>query len=341
MKTQAPGKIILSGEHAVVYGRPALVMAVDRLAETEVVPGETDGLQLELLDYDRSVHVDWPALAEKRQELEVRYNRFLEGSLGIREVLREPEELLLYAAALLADRVSGQLPGARVQVHSEIPRGCGMGSSAATVVAVLKGLAAYWGVPHDRELLFDLAHRAEMLQHGRSSGVDPYVSVHGGLFRFRQREGRRLSLPDAFEFKLVDTGTPESSTGEAVAWVANWVGEAPVWHDFESVALAIEEALLRRDAEGLRHWLRANQRLLEEIGVVPASVRRFVAEVEHRGGAAKVSGAGAVRGQKAGMVLTLLDEPALQELCEAFGYRWFAIQPEKEGVRQIPESGSV
>jgi len=341
VKTRAPGKIILSGEHAVVYGRPALVTAVNRFAEAELLPDGGRDLTLELLDYARSVHVHLSALPAKKRELEARYDRFLEGSLAIRDVLGAPEDLFFYAAALLAERTSGPLRGARVRVRAEIPRGCGMGSSAATVVAVLKGLATFWNVPHEHASLFELAHQAEMLQHGRSSGVDPYVSVHGGLFRFREGRGRRLDSQNVFDFKLVDTGTPESSTGEAVSRVANWIGEAPLWHDFESVTLAVEEALLRRDAEGLRHWIRVNHRLLEEIGVVPITVRRFVAEVEDRGGAAKVSGAGAVRGQKAGMVLVLLDESSLDEVCEAFGYRWFAIRPERRGVRQVSETDAA
>ena len=338
MTARAPGKIILSGEHAVVYGRPALVTAVNRFAHADAGTSARDGLELELLDYGRSVHFSYADLASLREELEARYQRFLEGSLGIRDVLRAPEELLLYAAALLAGHASSDLPGTRVQVRSEIPRSCGMGSSAATVVAVLRSLASHWNVAHDRKLLFELAHRAEMLQHGRSSGVDPYISVHGGVFRFRKQEGRPLGIPGTLEFSLVDTGTPQSSTGEVVAHVASWIGEAPVWLDFESVTLAIEEALLRGDTEGFRHWVRANQRLLEDIGVVPATVREFVAEVERRGGAAKVCGAGTVRGQEAGVVLTLLEEPLLQEVCEAFDYRWFTVRSEPEGVQLLSET---
>ena len=78
--------------------------------------------------------------------------------------------------------------------------------------------------------------------------------------------------------------------------------------------------------------IRENHRLLTHIGVVPEKVQRFVLEVERLGGAAKISGAGAVLGDNAGLLIVLLQEDELKKICEPFGFSILAIEGESRGT---------
>ena len=174
----------------------------------------------------------------------------------------------------------------------------------------------------------------ENMQHGKASGLDTYVSMHGGCVRFQNGEAQELPLPRV-PLYIVNTGAPASTTGEAVAAVARRIGaNHPIWDHFEGVANHMQKALERDDLKAFQKTLRENHRLLAEIGVVPGRVADFVAEVEAAGAAAKICGAGAVAGEAGGMVLVAAKEtPA--ELCAKYGYELMTVRPDPLGVRVV------
>ena len=172
------------------------------------------------------------------------------------------------------------------------------------------------------------------MQHGKASGLDTYVSLHGGCVRFQNGEAQELPLPRV-PLYIVNTGTPASTTGEAVSAVAKRVGAAsPIWEQFEGVANHMQKALERDDLKAFQRTLRDNHRLLGEIGVVPGRVAEFVSEVEAIGAAAKICGAGAVAGDAGGMVLVAAKE-APAELCAKYGYELLTVRPDPLGVRVV------
>lgn len=323
---RAPGKLILSGEHAVVYNRPALVMAVNRFAHAEVTIGTGPGIRMELSDLNVVRHVALEDVHRFGTAYAESYRRFLEGGLEIQEVLDGPAALPLYLLHLL-----GVHRDITLRIYADIPMGCGMGSSAAIIAATLHAAAAALGHDRDDDTYYALAFEAEKLQHGRPSGVDPFIALHGGLVRFRHGAAEATWPLPARPFFLVQTGVPASTTGECVMQVAKHFEGNRIWDDFEAVVTGWEGALHRADDEALRACVRDNHRLLATLGVVPERVQSFVAAIEERGGAAKISGAGSVRGDHAGMVLVVADEePA--DLCVAYGYTLLSIEGEARGV---------
>lgn len=280
---QSPGKIILSGEHAVVHGCPALVVAVDHWA---------------------SVFIESGALRRNpRPEIDKRYARFLAGDLPIQEVVLRPEDLCDYAASLVCDE-----PVA-IRIESELPIGSGMGSSAAICLAIMRALAP----DLSDAALYEHALRTENLQHGQSSGVDPHVCLYGGAWRYQREAGFTAIEPPATTLHLVHSGKPESSTGECVMAVRqHFPANDPIWAEFEAVTAALERGL---DPAAIRE----NQQLLERIGVVPEPVARFCRALADEGLAAKVCGAGAVRGVAGGTVLVLGGSPP-SDLLATHGY---------------------
>lgn len=98
----------------------------------------------------------------------------------------------------------------------------------------------------------------------------------------------------------------------------------------------MDQALQQQSFINAQHAVRANHQLLVNIGVVPERVRTFIEQIEAIGGAAKISGAGAIRGDAAGMVLVLMENEAkLTQLCRQFQYELQTIQGEARGVHVV------
>lgn len=334
MKALAPGKIILSGEHAVVYGKPALVMAVDRYAETSISSNTDSRVHFELVDFDENSSLTIQALRELKGRLLRNYQMFLNGELGIREVLKKPFHLFEFLFITLIDGVQLKLErGLDIQLRSTIPVGSGMGSSAATLLSVLKGLAEYFKIDFREDDYFQYGLEAEKLQHGKPSGVDPYVSLHGGFVRFQNKKAEKLELPQA-PFYLVNTGAPKASTGECVSHVADFFSDSPIWEDFEAVTNEMQKALLKSDIAEVQRWVRENNALLTTIGVVPAHIQNFIKKIEEQGGAAKIAGAGSVRGTSAGMV-TVFSEFSPKSITDSYGFDLLNVKGEPLGARVV------
>jgi len=334
LKAIAPGKIILSGEHAVVYGKPALVMAVNRYAETLISGNGDSRVHFELVDFDENSSLTVQALRELKGRLFRNYQMFLNGELSIRDVLKKPFYLFEFLFITFLDGVQLKLDrGLNIRLHSDIPVGSGMGSSAATLLSVLKGLAEYFSLDMDSQAYYDYGLQAEKLQHGRPSGVDPYVSLHGGFVRFQDQQAQKLPMPN-MPFSIVNTGTPASTTGECVSNVAAQFADAPIWDDFEAVADDMQRALLHNDRTHLHHCIRENHKLLTTIGVTPPHIQNFIAEIERNGGAAKIAGAGSVRGDSAGMVLVAAEQmPA--DVIDRYGFEIMNVKGDSLGARIV------
>jgi len=185
--------------------------------------------------------------------------------------------------------------GLNIQTRSDIPIGCGLGSSAATVLSAARAVGHYFRVEFRPDWYYRYSIDAEKLQHGYPSGVDSYISLHGGCALFRKEQATSVPLP-RFNLYLVHTGTPEATTGECVVSVRKGHEASAIWDDFEGVTLGLEEAIRRNDMDEIRRRIRENNQLLVRIGVVPEKVQRFIASIEATGGAAKICGAGSIRG---------------------------------------------
>lgn len=334
MKAIAPGKLILSGEHAVVFGRPALAMAIDRSAQSIITAAPGDTVSFDLLDYKSSDSFTVRALRDMRDRVMRNYRLFLDGEIGIRDVMYKPVELFEYMFINFLDGLHLKLnESISIQTRSDIPIGCGLGSSAASVLSAARAVGHYFRVDFRPDWYYRYSMEAEKLQHGFPSGVDSYISVNGGCALFREGNATAVPLP-RFNLYLVNTGTPETSTGECVVQVREKHEKDVIWNDFEGVTLGLEEAIRKNDMEEIRRHVRENNHLLARIGVVPEKVQRFIASIETSGGAAKIVGAGATRGDQGGMVLVISDQ-APTALCGEYNYTITSVRGDPLGTRII------
>lgn len=153
MIASAPGKIILFGEHAVVYGRRALVSAIDLRCRVKV-----------------------------RKSSEFR----IQSVLGTTELDFEVHPYVSYAIRRFQEICN--LKGVEVLIKSEVPIASGLGSSAAVTVATLKALSEEFNADLDNQEIFELARKVELDVQGRGSGIDPFISTFGGSWVFPDRK---------------------------------------------------------------------------------------------------------------------------------------------------------
>jgi mevalonate kinase len=333
MKILAPGKLILSGEHSVVYGKPALAMAINRYVSAKVISQLSPFVSFDLSDLSYEHRFRFSTLYQLKQRIKSKYERFINGEFKIREVLQKPVELAQFAFMVFFDALNIKLnQGVKIQVQSAIPMGCGMGSSAATVLSILHAIARHLEVPLPSETFLRLGLIAENMQHGYSSGLDLQVSLRGGCLYHKDKEIFSRSIPQV-NFYLVNTGSPITTTGECVTEVAAGFKSSLIWDEFAAVTHLLDAALQKNQSAQINSMLQENHRLLTVIGVVPDSIKQFANEVQLAGGAAKICGAGATRGQQAGAVLvTIEDEAHLKLLCDKYRYTILPVAGEARGV---------
>ncbi len=314
------------GEHAVVYGRPALTAALDlrltasfsdggdgvRLSLPQVGVEETTSWE-SLLDYTRMARSSWEAFKEQPSP------QTFEPVRG-----EDPAHVAKLGLGEVAEYCGQQLGRPLVVgIDSAIPIGAGFGSSAATCVAVIAGLMTHLGRDADPAAIDELARNVERRQHGFPSGVDHRTVLKGGVQWAVRKDSGDFAIETVTpaskllsRLHVFHSGRPAESTGDVVAAVSARRSLAPERFEATFDRMAASTHALRElltaatdDAEGPVEPIRAYQAGLEELGVVPEAVRRIVRRVEAAGGAAKVSGAGALSGPGAGCLVVYLPLP--------------------------------
>lgn len=349
---RAPGKLILSGEHSVVYGAPAVVVAIERYIELWFTPlHKTGGLQTAFETLAPRSFYPFDILKGFRDSLDRRFDAFMRGDLPVQKILKRPDDLAIYTLTSLLPMLPAPggtggpplpIPG-QLTSRSEMPLGAGMGSSAAVVAATIVLYEHLLGLPQSAEDRFKKVRFCERLQHGKGSAIDASAVVFGGANRVQGEDIRPIGLTDDHSLKTSDGwywvihGRPEASTGECVAQVRLRHGQdTQLWQAFGDCTTKLETVLETNGDP--REVIRENQSLLEQIGVVPVASARFAKAVQVTGGAAKISGAGSVKGEQGGAMLVYHpNAEAMTELMKAYPDReWDRLTIAQKGAELMP-----
>ncbi|MGC9386995.1 MAG: mevalonate kinase family protein [Hydrogenovibrio sp.] len=328
-----PAKLILTGEHAVLFGAPALSMAIElnTHAVVQYTPNDARGVQpvLEIALHNFNQKMVFPYLSWQKHvtHIESRYALFEKNALAIQTVLQQPVDLVLVTFQQFHNTYKLKPGHWSITLDSHPLTGRGLGSSASIIISLLHSLFVHHGLDVSEIELITLAQKIEARQHGTSSGVDPTTVYRGGLLRFQQGYPTQQLPHQSFSAWMIDTGKPGSTTGQAVNHVHQYfTHQSGIWQDFKQVASEMESAWKLSNAEQLNSAIQANQALLEQLGVVPDKVKAFVAALNNSTHySAKVCGAGSVSGDSAGAVLCIGSEPP-ERLCERYGYDFYALK---------------
>lgn len=309
MKTitvSAPGKTILSGEHSVVYGYPALVVAINKRIQLSCV-------------------------VKEQPDTKGKYQEFL--------AHWEQQSMLELLAFLQNTKLSGI---SKFSLESAIPIGCGLGSSAALAVCLSAITLLLAGESTSKEKINELAFKLEKQTHQNPSGVDNTIVTLGGALQYRKVNGvpeiKSLSLrKDLCNFLLINTGKPIESTGEMVLKVKE--KRTKYLTSIESILLAMGKVtelwidyFIGEPTLPIFELISRNERYLEELGVVSVSTQRIISQIEGIGGTAKISGAGGVKGHS-GMLLAYHEESTeLEKLARDMKWEFFPIERDDLGV---------
>lgn len=326
---RAPGKIILMGEHAALHGCPVFATAVGLYCEVLVCP-RGDGMidvQLPALQVQRRYTPeelrDYTRHARRRLE---RYRRAPDVDSFARVRGADADHLVKCAIGESLLKLPRDVsPGFTVRVESSIPLDAGFGSSGALAVSLSAALLRFFGLDDQPGSIEPLAMSIERYQHGQPSGIDHHTSLLGSMVERRPSADGGFTLvswPVAAMAPLRDveiyhTGASAQSTGQVVAATRHRLAApgnpllASMRNSAERFRLLLQQS--RPQPEMLKALLSDYEASLEQLGVVPLAVTRVIRAIEKAGGAAKICGAGALSGDRAGALL-VVGAPPLREL---------------------------
>jgi mevalonate kinase len=272
----APGKIILVGEHAVVYGRPAVAVPVHQVqAHATVEAGDAgQGIVVVASDLGRTAVI------------------------GQGEVDSEMVPLEAVVLGVVRHLGLGLDHDLTITVDSSIPIARGLGSGAAVSTAMARALALHFSVELSPEEVSQLVYEVERFHHGTPSGIDnTVIAYEHPVYFVRGRVLETFQVGRSLHLVIGDSGVA-SSTKEVVESVRKaWKRSRDLYEDlFDSVGnigRAARRAMEMGDAESLGRRMDENHQLLQDMGVSSPQLDALV-EAARKGGAlgAKLSGAG-------------------------------------------------
>ncbi|MHC1592364.1 MAG: mevalonate kinase [Candidatus Helarchaeales archaeon] len=275
----APGKIILFGEHAVVYGSAAIAIAIQTRARATVKSIPEKRILINARDMNL---IEKIPLDQKAIEFKLKERKMLTPILNCFSIIMQQAELN---------------HGIQLELESDIPIGAGLGSSAAVSVAILGALNELLDMKMDLETISSNALEVERSVHGTPSGIDNTISTHGSAIYYKRGEMQKVRVPFNIPLLILNTSIPRR-TGDLVSLVRRkYISNRSV---FNSIFQAIDKIsskgrflLERGRLSELGELMNINQGLLDAMGVSTPPISDIINEIRSLGVlGVKITGAG-------------------------------------------------
>ncbi len=307
-KASAPGKVILFGEHFVVYGIKSILCSINKRVTVT---------------------------AEKTNERKISINS------EIGKLVLEPNESIseinspLKPFYYLANKaIKDQNIGLKIQIESEIPLGAGLGSSSACCVAGAAAIFKLFG-EISKEKILEIAIEAEKTIYQNTSGADCTVSTYGGLMEYDKNNGFR-KIEDEPNFQLVIANSNiEHSTETMVSRVKEFENKnKEKFHELSNLESNLVNDVLKLIKENkikeIGEKINQNQKFLEEIGISNEQLETMIKIGQKTSYGAKITGSGG-----GGCIFALTNESNLDETIKEFvnkEYECFATKIDFKGL---------
>jgi mevalonate kinase len=295
VKASAPGKIILLGEHAAVYNRPALAVPVTQVhVDVEVLDSSREGIWIHAPGID--LHAELGSLPPDHP---------------IGSVIRK-----------VFQRLGVSTPpfqrGVDVFIQSTIPIAAGLGSGAAVSVALLRALSGHLGQPLADDEVNQLSYEVEKLHHGTPSGIDNTVITYARpVYFIKGKPLETFKVGKPFTIVIGDTGIP-APTRTAVAdvrrlWVREQYAIESIFNEISQISLVGRSFIESGRPELLGGLMYENHEYLQALTVSCPELDQLVEAAREAGAlGAKLSGGG-----RGGNMIALVDQPRAESVAEA------------------------
>ncbi|MEN4007194.1 MAG: mevalonate kinase [Methanobacteriaceae archaeon] len=272
----APGKAILFGEHAVVYGKPAIAMALNKRAQVKVTERLDNKIQVNIRDLGIKGYIN----------------------LGENTVTSNSPKKGILKYVLNSVKSVHQGSGLDICIDVNVPIGGGLGSSAAVTVALIAAVSKFNNIDLKKKEIARLAHKVELEVQNYASPLDTSISTYGGLIYLKNAK-KIISLDINHNIPLVIGSTNQrGDTGkliEAVKIRKESYPEIinPVIDSIESLTIEAKEAILNNDKKRIGELMNINHGLLDALGVNTLELSNMVYTARVAGASgSKITGAG-------------------------------------------------
>ena len=321
MCSSAGGKVIISGEHSVVYGKPALAFSIDKFTKMDLKCYKSSqkfnifasinllNLKIELMITKSELIeiIDKKIIQESNQDKHIKH---------IIYVITNFFKKILDLNITNKNRIKNYIYNNyfTITISSEIPVGFGLGSSAAFNVCIINGICSFMNIFYKKNLFSEkdillLANDGEKIFHnGTPSGIDASCSLYGGVILFRNINDQnkiKISQKNFFfekiKFLLIDTQIKRDG-GDFINIVSNYKKNNlqefnDAINNIEKVTNSIIKLITKEksdenDCYEFFELIKQNQKLLKEICVSNNEIDKIVNLLETNGFVGKISGAG-------------------------------------------------
>jgi mevalonate kinase len=293
---RAPGKVILVGEHAVVYGRAAVALPVNEVRAQATAEDGNEGQGIVIVADDLGM-----TFAVGREDAE-----------------RTLHPLEVTVVGVLQHLGLGLEQDLTITVSSTVPIARGLGSGAAVSTAITRAVASHFSSVLTAAEVSRLVYEVERLHHGTPSGIDNTVIAYDRpvyFVRGERLETFTVARPMALVIADTGLGSPTKEVVDAVrqAWLRSRDRYEDLFDRVGSIAAEVRRCIERGDLAQVGHMMDENHRLLQEMEVSHPRLDALVqAATRHGSLGAKLSGAG-----RGGNMIALVSQETRDEVEQA------------------------
>ena len=306
---KSPGKIILFGEHFVVYDNRAILGAIDKYATVTSEKTNTDNILISSSLGQTSIQKD-----QNVDKIEKKFRPFF-----------------YIAKQVIAKNNFDK--GVSIKIESDIPIGAGLGSSSACCVAAAASISNLFKNTDKKEIL-ELAIQAEKKIFPESSGADCTISVYGGIIEYQKERGfSKINTENEFNFLIIDSEKVHA-TNKVVERVKKFKEEnkhvfSELCSEEERLITKALDSMKNNDLETIGKCMAQNQIYLEQIGVSNDELLSITKEIEKITFGAKITGAG-----DGGCIIALIQkDDDLSEYLNTTKYQTHQVSIQKAGMQ--------
>ena len=327
-KASAPAKVILFGEHFVVYGSPAILAAINKRISVDARTIIHDENKI-VIRSDIGVAGEYHKNGE--------FNA-LEGGSKAKAVLDPLYGAIRQVLLMRNKKKKKKNIGIEIGISSRVPPGIGLGSSAASCVATVAAVDSLFQKNPSRQKVCELAIESERLIHKRTSGADCYVSTFGGLMQYygKSKSFKNIETKRSLSLVVASTGI-KHSTSDLVAGVKRFKDTNRIL--FESLSKQASDICLQActaiesgKCDKIGELMNENQIILQQIGISHHKVRDII-DICSKAGAmgAKITGAGG-GGAVIALAASKQESTKIASHVKAAGYQSFEVEIDYKGL---------